>query len=470
MLARTDDYVVTLHRQNAIYCMTKRKLFLPLLMCASAAAGQDVWTVERCMQYAVEHNHSVRIQELSLDNLRAERLGAVGAFLPSASGSLSGQYNFGRAIDPETNTYTNVSTFYSGYGLSASLPVFDGLRRLHDFRTARANELMGRSQLIAERHRIALRVYESYADVLYCRGAVEMMKQKADQSRSLLRQTEVMREVGKKAEADVAQVRAQLAADELELTRQQNQLDQAMLRLREDMGLEGDGQFSEKNGQLIIGDGQFLAEDSAARRGNEPSSIVHSQLNPSLPELEAARRAVDVAQHNYRAARSGLMPQLSLGAGISTTYYKTLHTPGATPFGQQFRQNAGEYVYASLSIPIFDRLRNITTLRRRRNDVLIARERFYEKQQELRRLQHETELERRACLSELEQTARRLEADSLALSLARRQYEVGLSTPLEVQTRAAQLLESRAQMLRSRLTLRIKEKLLRYYQGEPPIE
>ena len=431
-----------------------------MLLSALTASGQDVWSVERCMQYAVEHNHAVRVQSLTVDNFRAERLGAVGAFLPSVGGSLSGQNNFGRAIDPETNTYTNVSTFYSSYGLSASLPVFDGLRRLHDLRKARANELMGRSRLRAERDRVALRVYESYADVLYCQEAVEMMDRKVEQSRSLLRQTEVMQEVGTKSAADVAQVKAQLAADELELVRQQNQLDQTMLRLREDMGATSDAESFTL--ALPRGGASALGERTTDGAGTEQDA-----LSGSLPELESARLAVESARHGYHAARSGLMPRLSVGAGISTTYYKTLHTPGAASFQQQFRHNAGEYVYASLSIPLFDRLQTVTSVRRRRNDLLIARERFDEKRQELNRLMHETALECRACLSELEQTARRIEADSLALGLAGKQYEVGLSTPLDVQTRAAQLLESQAQMLRCSLTLRIKEKLLRYYQGEP---
>ena len=123
--------------------------------------------MERCMQYAVEHNHEVRLQALALDDRHALRLQAVGAFLPQVEASTSGQYNFGRAIDPETNTYTDVSTFYNGYGLSASLPVFDGMRRLHELRMARADVLMGRSGLQAERDRVALAVMQSYADVLY---------------------------------------------------------------------------------------------------------------------------------------------------------------------------------------------------------------------------------------------------------------------------------------------------------------
>ena len=66
------------------------------------ARAQEAWTLERCMQYAVEHNHDVRLQQFSLDDARAERLRARGSFLPSLDASGSAQFNFGRAIDPET--------------------------------------------------------------------------------------------------------------------------------------------------------------------------------------------------------------------------------------------------------------------------------------------------------------------------------------------------------------------------------
>ena len=78
-----------------------------------------MWCVERCIAYAVTHNHDVRLQSFALKDYKIERTKAVGAFLPAIEGNVGGQYNFGRAIDPETNTYTNVNTFYNSYQLSA---------------------------------------------------------------------------------------------------------------------------------------------------------------------------------------------------------------------------------------------------------------------------------------------------------------------------------------------------------------
>ena len=110
--------------------MRKTIGFVIMLSVAYAGWGQPSWTVEQCMRYAVAHNHEVTQQRLTVEDYRNERTQAVGAFLPALHASVGSQYNFGRAIDPETNTYTNVSTFYNGYCVSASIPLFDGFQRV----------------------------------------------------------------------------------------------------------------------------------------------------------------------------------------------------------------------------------------------------------------------------------------------------------------------------------------------------
>ena len=179
------------------------------------------------MQYAADHSHTVRQQQFALEDSRAAKTQAIGAFLPSVYGAVNGQMNFGRAIDPSTNTYTDVSTFNNGYGLEASLTVFDGLQRYNNLRLAKANEAMGRSGVRAEKDDVALKVYKAYMDLVYCEGAVSQTAKKRDESRELLRQTSVMAEVGQKSDADVAQMRATLAADEYELAHMQSQTTKA---------------------------------------------------------------------------------------------------------------------------------------------------------------------------------------------------------------------------------------------------
>lgn len=211
-----------------------------LLLATGSSALAQAMGVWDCIHYAIAHSHGLRQRELSLDNAEASRLQAAGAFLPSLSASSSVQWNFGRAIDPETNTYTSVSTFNNGYGLSTSLPVFDGFARLHALRAARADVLMQKNALQADRDQVALDTYQAFTNVVYYQQTVRLATEKLQESELLLRQTQVMEEEGLKSPADVAQMRAQVEADKLTLTRQENQQESGMLKLKEVMGLTPD--------------------------------------------------------------------------------------------------------------------------------------------------------------------------------------------------------------------------------------
>ena len=185
-----------------------------------------------------------------------------------------------------------------------------------------------------------------------------------------------------------------------------------------------------------------------------------------VPELQQAYQSVQISRHEWRQARAECLPTLSLSSGLSTTYYKTLHSQTAAAFGSQFKNNMGEYVGATLSIPLFNRLQTITNIRRAKNNYQIARENYEQKQLELEKLVREAWQDWQAYLKQAEQMAKKVEADSLAYQLTRRQFEEGLSTAIDLHTTSSQLLNSKATLLQCRLMAMVKEQLVRYYNGE----
>ena len=427
--------------------MTRSIFLLMMLMLPASLAAQDAaLTAADCMRYAVEHNHDIRINELTQDSRRAERTAAIGAFLPAISGSIGAQYNFGRAIDPETNTYTNVSTFYNGYSVQASLPIFDGFQRINQLRAAKASVLMGNSLLRARQDELALQVYEAFCNALYYQGTVRMAEEKRRQSEMTLHQTRVMAEVGQKSEADVAQMEAQLAADDYEITRQQNELSTALLSLKQLMN------YPESDTLMIT------------QRNANAQSAPDDVITLELPALAAAAQNVVVARRNLGIARGALSPSLSISGGISTSFNKMLHNE-TTGFRDQLSNNQGEYVYASVSIPIFNRLQTITSIRKQRNNLRIAEEELAQKRDELTKLQLQAENDCEGYRKQTLQMLRKVEADSIAARLTTRKYEEGLSSAIDVQTSTATLLESRARLLQCQLMLALKQKLVNYYKG-----
>ena len=418
-------------------------------------SASEPWSVERCMQYAADHSHTVRQQQFALEDSRAAKTQAIGAFLPSVYGSVDGQMNFGRAIDPSTNTYTDVSTLYNGYGLQASLVVFDGLQRYNNLRLAKANEAMGRSGVRAEKDDVALKVYKAYMDLVYCEGAVSQTAKKRDESRELLRQTSVMAEVGQKSDADVAQMRATLAADEYELAHMQSQTTKAMLALKQLMGFPVDSALAVIQPSF---DNELLTAEDASQ--------ISAFAATDNPRIIKAQQNVEAARYSLRAARGALLPTISLSGGVSTSFFRNMNKGGHASFSSQFRNNAGEYVGLSLSIPLFDRLATYSTIRRRKTALAQAQENLAYEQSELRRIIVEAASDVENSTKEVEKMQEQVEADSIASRLTTRKYEEGLASSIDVKTAAVTLLQSRVRLLQSQLTMAYNKKLLAYYKGE----
>ena len=427
----------------------RKFIFATLLFYAAQTEAQPRWTAMQCMQYAVEHNHEVRQAELELDNYKVAKISAVGRFLPAVDAGIGAQYNFGRAIDPETNGYTNVSTFYNEYTLQASVPVFDGFNRLHALKAAKASVLMGQSALRQQQDQTALNVLQAYVNVAYYNGMVRMAQEKLQETELLLRQTRLLEEVGRKSAADVALVESQHAEADYEVTRLQNLHAAAMLELKKEMA--------------------FPVSDSLAVMMPENTmqtlTTVQQSCSPLNPALQQAHYQVETSKHEWNQARASLFPTLSLSAGLSTTYFKTLHSPTESSFGKQFNNNMGEYVGVSLSIPIFNRMQTVSNIRKAKNKYQKACEAYELKHAEQEKLSREAWLDWQGYLKQTAQMEKKVEADSLAYQLTYHQYEEGLSTAIDLHTTSAQLLKSKATLLQCRLMAMVKEQLVRYYQG-----
>ena len=435
-----------------------RQVLIIAITLACQPLYAEQWNVQQCMQYAVANNHEVKRTALELDNYETQVTGAIGSFLPSVGASIGTQYNFGRAIDPETNGYTNVSTFYNGYSVQASLPLFDGFSRLHALKAAKASRLMGQSALRSQQDLTALSVLQAWANAAYYDGLVRMAEEKLQETRLLLRQTQLLEEVGRKSAADIALVESQQAEADYELTRQQNLYASALLELKKEMAYP----LQDSLGIEIVS----TEETDCFFSGNRQFPYGKQLFSRNLSELQQAHFQMEASRQEWHQARSSLLPSLSVSAGLSTTYNKTLHSQTAETFINQMKNNMGEYVSASISIPLFNRLQTLTSIRRAKNNYRIAREAYEQKQIEIEKLSQEAWQDWQGFLRQTTQMERKVEADSLAYQLTRRQYEEGLRTVIDLHTTSAQLLQSKATLLQCRLMAMVKHELVRYYNGE----
>lgn len=441
----------------------KRITITGWLLCAAivGAQAQELetrpWTMDDCMRYAAENSLKVRVERHQDDTYRAEYREAVADFFPTLGARIGGQLNYGRSIDPQTNTYNNISTFNNAYQAYASLPLFDGGQLINRAKAAAVKRRLGTHEVQRAQDEAALTTMEAFANVLYYGGTVRLASEKLDESRRTLHKTRRMEELGLKGAADVAQVEAQVAADDYNLTHQRNLCDAALRTLKEAMNFPADESLAIDTTVTLPHDAEQASEtDDIFRRAKA--------ANPTMLAAECRREA---ARYQYRAARGAMLPQLTFEAGISTNYFRNLADQHTTAFSKQFfDNNRGEYLALTLSIPLFDGLGRYTSARRARNAMRTADTQRDETLRQLRTAVEQAVADREGFAKEAVQMQRKVEADSIAYRVTLRKYEEGLASAIDLQTAANTLIEARANLLQKQLSYEIKRRLVAYYQGE----
>ena len=201
---------------------------LPLL-------AQETWTMNRCIQYAVEHNNGVRKQRLEVRQSKVDERTARLDLLPTVSAQTTAQYAWGRNINPETNTYNTITTFNNYYSIGAEVPLFDGGRTWNAFQQARLARAKSMTVLQKTADDKAIAVMAKFVEAVYSRQSIGLARRKLADSQALLRKTRAMFDLGEKSRPDVAQMESQVAEDDYNLLHQQNAASLALMALKSEM-------------------------------------------------------------------------------------------------------------------------------------------------------------------------------------------------------------------------------------------
>jgi len=421
-----------------------------MLVATSVTYAQQSWTVDSCIAYAIAHSNDLGRARIEQRQSSYDEKTAKLDLLPTVYGQVSGQYAWGRNIDPETNTYNTITTFNNYYTLEASLDVFDGGQTLNAFKRAKNAREQSATAYQKAADDKAINVMTKFVDAVYNAKSVALAEEKLADSRALLHKTQRLFEMGEKSRPDVVQMESQVKEDEYNLLHQQNQARLTLLALKSEM-------------HYPMADTLALA---AAPQSVEAVQVnnINRCINPTVQLAE--QKATDL-KYAWLIERGNLLPKLTLGGGVQTSYYRNL-TQGsaAASFGSQFHNNMGEYVYMTLSIPLFTPSR-WRSARRAKSEWQKA---VLDADDARRKLQDDivqAEADRDGYGQEVAQMEAKVNSDSLAYHLSSRKYEEGMLSTFDLHTAAQTLLESRIKLLQTQLLYGLKQRLVEYYNGKP---
>ena len=436
-----------------------KNLFIKCVVTALAlaetvsASGQTTMNLNDCMRYAISNSTKVRIQEAAIGDAQiARRDAALTLFTPQITAQTYAYYNFGRSIDPQTNTYFNTTSFHNNYGVSAGYDLFDGFKAVNNYKISKTGMLIASSQEKQVEADICLAVMEAYYNVVYYKRLCDVYEEQVAAAEQALAKAKRQEELGQKGHADVIQMEADLADRQYDLTNTYNKyLDQKMTL--------SDLMFWPMDDELVI-------DTSIPVWQIEPvatESVVDFALEHN-PGVQIASWKELNAKRELSTAKWQVLPSIGLYAGWNTSYY-TYQGAATSPFWNQFRNNGGEYVQLSLQIPIWNRLAKASAISKKRNALQKATAELDQKRRDVESEVRRAVQDRDGSAIAYQQAQRKAEVQAEAYTLNLKKLEQGLISPLEFQTANNNYLKAQADEMNSLFKYLIKQAVVRYYNG-----
>ena len=426
---------------------------LALAETVSASGQTTALTLNDCMRYAISNSTKIRIQEAAIGDAQIDRRdAALALFTPQINAQTVAYYNFGRNIDPETNLYIQTTSFHNSYGVSAGYDLFDGFKAVNNYKISKTGLLIAQSQEKQVEADICLAVMEAYYNVVYYKRLTDVYEEQVATAESALKKAKRQEELGQKGHADVIQMEADLADRQYDLTNTFNKYQSEKMKLADLM-------FWPVDEELVIDTSmpEWEIEPVSTR------SVVDFALDHNPGVSMASWKELN-ARRELTTAKWQLMPSIGLYGGWNTNYFTYPNQPTA-PFGTQFRNNMGEYVQLTLSIPIWDRLAKASRISKKRHALDKATAELDQKRRDVESEVRRAIQDRDGAATAYQQALHKADVQNEAYTLNLKKLEQGLISPLEFQTASNNFLKAQADEMNSLFKYLIKQAVVKYYSG-----
>ena len=325
--------------------MKKFFLILFLLVFWGTTYAQQVWTMQQCIDYAMEHNTGILQSQLQQQSANYQLKMSQNAWLPTVSASASEGLGFGQSPS-YTGVYVSDNSSSASVGVSVSMPLFQGLNIYNTNKSNALNLQATIQDLETAKRDLNLAIMAYYMDVVYCKELKGVAEHQLELSENQHKRTQELYQIGKVPESNVYESAAQVANDRASLTEAENNL---MLRL---LDLTQAMEIDDIEGFDVVAPEGFLTDEELPLA--TPQATIEHALGHQ-PEMQAALLRLEQSYYDLKAAKSAWYPSLSFYGGYSNGYYHYFSNNSANiPFQQQLQTNGRTQLGLSLNIPIFN--------------------------------------------------------------------------------------------------------------------
>lgn len=434
-----------------------KAIYLSICLIIAYSLGiqaQKVWSLQQCIEYALEHNLSIKQKEATRDQNAVELNTAQWSRLPNLNGNIGQSFNFGRAIQAD-NTYGNRNTRNTNFSIGTSIPLFTGLQIPNNIALCKLNLKAAIEDLNKVKEDISIQVTSFYLQVLFNEELAKIAHNQVNLSQEQLKRKITFFKNGKASESEVYDAKSRLAQDEYSAIQADNNYQLALLDLTQLLELDTPEGFhivspSTEEFTTVLS----LPED------------VYSQAVLNKPGIKAAQYRLEGAGKSIRIAQSAWFPQLSFGAGIGTNYYSISGLENA-PFSSQWHQNMNKYLQISLSIPIFNRFETRNRVKNARIQRNALAWQLEETKKTLYKEIQQAYYNARAAESQYRSSKVATQSAEASFLLMSEKYANGKATATEYNEMRTNWMKALSEHIQARYDYLFRSKILEFYKGTP---
>ena len=469
-------------------------LFFLLVFSVASGVAQKKWTLQECIQRALDDNIQIRQAELDREAADIDMSDANGNFLPSLSGSASVSENTGLSFNPVTNN-AQTTTFLSASGrLNVGYTLFDGLRNFRQVQRAKLAALAAQYNLEKLEDDVALLVANGYLQVILNKENLKVLRAQNEVTKNQINQTRELVDGGVSPRGDLLEVQAQNATEIQNITAAENQVQISLISLAQTLLIR-----DYKNFDIAEGDYAIYGEEILALSPEKITASAKEERN----EIKIAENNLDLAEKDLQIAKGALLPTISAFFSYDTRYTDATSfsqtvdpdNPSVVqqigvveetgqrvvgespnfisrqvepdPFIDQLYQNDGIGYGLSLNVPIFNGFQARNNVKRSKLAAERAAINLEQAQLDLESKVYQAYLDAQGALKSYEAAQVSVESQELAYSYAKDRYDVGMINAFDFSQSKQRYDNARIDLNRAKYDYIFKLKVLELYFGVP---
>jgi outer membrane protein len=476
-----------------------RKLFLSIacLVLISGIRAQEVWTLEKCVEYALTNNIQVKQQLLMVKNEQALLQQDKLSMLPSLNGGASHGYNFGQTVDRYTNEFATDRVQTDNFYLGSTVTLFEGFQKVNQVKQRKMDLQATQFDTDKFMDDISLGIATGYLQILFYS---ELLKTAQNQLKATEQQSDRLKKLvdaGAIAQGDYFTLEAQKAAENSQVVSAQNNLDIAHLTLVQMLDLPTTEGFEIEYPDLELGLQPNLAITAEQ---------IYEFALETQPAIKSAESKVKSSEIGLTMAQGMQSPSLSLQGSLGSGYSGasqimqsySITTPDVTktapsafipgpdgkpleyvwnfsgtavyatkPFADQVKDNFNKSVALNLNVPIFNGWSTRTNISRAKINVENQKYNLELSKLQLRKTIQQAYADAKAALNNYESSLTGVAAARESFRYAEQKFNVGALNSVDYNNSKKDFEKAESDLLRAKYEFIFKSTVLDFYMGKP---